>query len=263
MKYLLASAALVWVLATPVWADIVDDPLHGMCAGCTETNVGGTPVTVLGPNGVTGFGFSSSPPGASGNLELKFLIPDNFTQAQVSAFATLVNVTGVGGPFNIVQFTSAQFGSTWTAADGSTIGLEEFLGHTGVSPPNPLNAWLPATQTLQPTATGYYVLLAETGQHTLAGQNDPLSAANTFSLNPDFYPSGGLIAANMFEANGNIISTAQSSALFFNGLSSGPFCTNCTAVPLPLAGAGIPGLLSALSLVGLAWRRRRRNLDLA
>ena len=68
-------------------------PLHGFCSGCTEQTIGGNDVTLLGPNGVTGFGFNSSPAN-SGNLQLKFLIPDNFTLAQVQAFAVGVSVTG-------------------------------------------------------------------------------------------------------------------------------------------------------------------------
>ncbi len=67
--------------------------LHGFCAGCSEQTIGGHPVTLLGPGGVTNFGFNSSP-ATSGNLQLKFLIPDNFTLAQVQAFAAGVSVTG-------------------------------------------------------------------------------------------------------------------------------------------------------------------------
>ena len=67
--------------------------LHGFCAGCSEQTTGGDPVTLLGPGGVTNFGFNSSP-ATSGNLQLKFLIPDNFTLAQVQAFAAGVSVTG-------------------------------------------------------------------------------------------------------------------------------------------------------------------------
>jgi hypothetical protein len=51
------------------------DVLHGACLGCTEVQIGGNDVTLLGPGGVTGFGFTSSPGGLTGDLQLKFLIP--------------------------------------------------------------------------------------------------------------------------------------------------------------------------------------------
>jgi hypothetical protein len=259
---LLAGAAF----ASLASADAVGDPLHGACPGCAPVTINGDAVTLLGPGGVVGFGFTSSPPDASGDLVLKFLIPDNFSIDQVNAFIAGVTVTGTNQPVggtSLSLFTSATFGNTWTASDG--VGLEAFLG-LNASPPNPLDAWLGATQFFQPTADGYYVLLADVGQFTLGGQSDPL--ADIFALSPAFFPQGGLIAANLFTADG-VISTAQSSALLFGGPSSGPFCLEppCGtpfAVPGPVVGAGIPGLVAAcLTMLGLRNWRRRRHGDLA
>ena len=58
----LLAAALIGTFAstTTVKAITLDDPLHGACPDCTEQTVGGDPVTVVGPDGVTGFGFTSS-----------------------------------------------------------------------------------------------------------------------------------------------------------------------------------------------------------
>ena len=194
----LAGAAL----ASSASADV----LHGACLGCTEVQIGGNDVTLLGPGGVTGFGFTSSPGGLTGDLQLKFLIPNTFSLTQVNNFATQVSVTGTSTGDIVVANGGAQFTSGF---------LETFLGHPGVSPPNPLNAFIGATQTVQPGATGYYVLTADVGNYTLGGQSDPL--ADIFSLNPAVFASGSLILANLFEENGDINSTAQSSALFFNG----------------------------------------------
>jgi hypothetical protein len=110
-------------------------------------------------------------------------------------------VTGTSTGDIVVANDGAQFTSGF---------LETFLGHPGVLPPNPLNAFIGATQTVQAGATGYYVLTADVGNYTLGGQSDPL--ADIFSLNPAVFASGSLILANLFEENGEIISTAQSSA---------------------------------------------------
>ena len=166
----LAGAAL----ASPASADV----LHGACLGCTEVQIGGNDVTLLGPGAVTGFGFTSSPGGVTGDLQLKFLIPNTFSLTQVNNFANQVSVTGTFTGDIVVANGGAQFTS------GS---LETFLGHPGASPPNPLNAFIGATQTVQPGATGYYVLTADMGNYTLGGQSDPL--ADIFSLNPAVFAS--------------------------------------------------------------------------
>ena len=52
-------AAVVLVgaaLASPASADV----LHGACLGCTEVQIGGNDVTLLGPGGVTGLGFTNA-----------------------------------------------------------------------------------------------------------------------------------------------------------------------------------------------------------
>jgi len=229
--------------------------LHGFCAGCSEQTIGGDDVTVLGQGGVTNFGFNSSP-ATSGNLQLKFLIPDSFTLAQVQAFAAGVSVTGTSSS-GLSLFST----TPWTGGFLET----DYLGNTlaNGAPKNPLDAWLGATQTLQASADGYYVLTANMGSYNLVTPGQGPSG-DLFSLSPAFFPAGGLIAGNLFTPDG-VVSTAQSSALFFGGPNSGPFCTEpsgCTPqqVPGPIVGAGLPGLIAGcLTLLGLGrWRRKRQ-----
>ena len=189
----------------------------------------------------------------NGDLQLKFLIPNNFTLTQVNNFASGVTVNNNGTTTNLSLFST----TPWTSGFLETT----YLGNTLTGPKNPLDAFLGATQTVDPTATGYFVLTANTGPHTLGSQSSTLSAANTFGLNPAVFAQGGLILGNLFTEEG-LVSTAQSSALFFNGPNSGPFCAvePCTvAVPGPIVGAGLPGLVTAcLTLLGLGrWRRRQ------
>lgn len=258
MKSLIAASALLAVatLITPAKADVIDDPLHGACPGCTSVTIGGDPVTLLGPGGVTGFGFTSSPAGATGNLQLKFLIPNNFTLTQVNNFVSGVDVTGTSSDLTLTLFST----TPWTSGSLEIDYLHNTLANG--APPNPLDAWLGATQTVQSAATGYYVVTADMGPYTLGGQSDPL--VDIFSLVPAVFPQGGLIAGNLFTTEG-VISTAQSSALFFNGPSSGPFCANppcdVVTIPGPIVGAGVPGAVAgAMFLLGLVRARRRRRV---
>jgi len=197
-----------------------------------------------------GFTFDSSPAGTTGNLELKFLIPNSFSLAQAQSFASQVNVQrdGTTTTYDIslynngAQFTSGQ--------------LEDFLGHSGTNPPGPLSAFLGATKTVDPTATGYYIGLAEVGNITTVGQNARNNAlGTTFSLTPDFYAQGGLILGNLFLANGDILSTAQSSALFYNGPNGVPFST--PPVPEPSTWAMI--IIGFAGVGFMAYRRRTQN----
>ena len=158
MKRLLLAAVATAALVTfsTARADTVPiepDPLHGSCLGCVHTNIGGNDVTVLGPLGVSSFGFTSSPPGASGNLQIKVLIPNSFTLAQVQAFDAGVNVTNAGSTFDLHLFSQ----TAWTSGFLET----DYLGNTlaNGAPKNPLDAWLGATNAvLTNDATGYFVL---------------------------------------------------------------------------------------------------------
>jgi len=232
---------------------VVEDPLHGICPGCTPQTIGGNDVTLLGSSGVTNFGFGVSPVDKSGTLQLKFLLPTStVTLAQATTFASFDVVSGTGVKSDITLFGG---GSVF-----STGQLDAFLG-VDASPTNPIGAFLGATNfTISPDTTGYYVALADTGVHSLTGPGVALTAANTFSLDPALFPQGGLILANLYTADG-VIATANSGALFND---NGGICLDCTptptAVPGPTGGVGaIPAFFGLLGY-GL-WRLRRREHD--
>jgi hypothetical protein len=241
-KLLLAAAFLISLpLANAVKADTIEDPLHGCTtSGCTEATIGGNAVTPIAS--VTNFGFFASP-AQSGDLVLKFLIPDNIALSTVQSFVAGTTVTGTSSSslslFSTTPWTSGNLESDY-------LGITSFANG---SPPNPLSAWLGATQTLQPTATGYFVALADVGNYSLPTPGGVLP--DVFSLAPATYFAGGLIVGNLFTGENHTldVTTAQSGALFFTG----------SPVPAPLVGAGVPGLIAGcLGMVALARRRMTR-----
>ena len=196
--------------------------LHGFCsAGCADNGTN-TPITSNPP---VNFGFTSSPAG-TGDLRIEVLIPDNISGA---------------GPFSITGAASATatlFSSTpWTSGQ-----LDAYLG-ISASPANPVGAYLPSTQTFQPTATGFFVFQADVSIFTLPapGGTPPL-----FSLTGPV--AKGAYLVGFFNTGSPGIpdwgATANSGALF--------------VVPGPVVGAGLPGLVAACGgLIALARRRRR------
>jgi hypothetical protein len=84
---------------------------------------------------------------------------------------------------------------------------------------------------------------------TLSGPNGPFTP--TFSLNRG---AQGMYIVGFLDGT---VATANSGALFETG-SGNTINPTATAVPLPIAGAGLPGVVAALcGLVALRQRRRR------
>src|SRR4051812_16223793 len=129
MRTLVFATLAVVGLLLPAQAD----PLHGTCAGCTEATIGGNAVTPL-TQGATNFGFSISPSGATGNLQLKFLIPNSFTLAQVQTFASAVGVvSGTGAHFPLTLFST----TAWTSGFLETDYLHNTLANGAPKNPRP------------------------------------------------------------------------------------------------------------------------------
>lgn len=242
MKALPVAFALLAVAALPTLAraDTIEDPLHGFCAAGCADNGTNTPITSNPP---VNFGFTVSPKNQTGTLFLDILVP-NTSAVNPANTVTVTGTSITGGSANFSLFSS----TAWTSGQ-----LDTYLGLTGSSPANPIGAYLPATDALVPSATGFFVLQANLGTQALNGPSGPFTP--TFSLNRGAL--GMYIVGFLDTSDSGIIATANSGALFETG--SGNTINPTAAVPGPVVGAGMPGLIAAcLTLIGLAKRRRQK-----
>src|SRR5215831_1223538 len=173
----IASVAAIGALslglaASPARAVTTLNTLHGFCGTTTGSQSAGSG---CGGNGITftntnanfsPFGFTRSPDSNNNlttpfNFELVFLVPNNTT-------ATFGTITGTHT--GIATATPSLFPATpWTSGD-----LAAYLNETRTGGPNnPIDALLSSTQTVDPTATGYKVYLADFGAVTFGSTTDP------------------------------------------------------------------------------------------
>ena len=227
------SALTLAMLSASAFADTVDDPLHGYCAGAGQCVDNGTnsPTTTNPPSN---FGFTVSPGPATGTLFMDVLVPNN--ESSPASFALTGTLSG----------TATLFSSTaWTSGS-----LDMYLG-ISASPNNPIGAYLPSTQALDPGATGFFVFQVNLGSTTLQGPSNP-NLSPLENISPGL-PLASYIVGFLNEgtaANPDFVATANSGAIF-----------ETRAVPGPVAGAGLPGLVAACGgLIALARRRRQKMI---
>jgi hypothetical protein len=169
------------------------DALHGYCAGVAQCVDNGTNSPSFGSP--TNFGFTVSPGPASGDLIVDVLVPNNL--APVGSFAITGTLSGTAA---LVSATA------WTGGSLST-----YLG-ISASPANPIGAFLPSTQALDPGATGFLVYQVNLGTLPLQNPSNP-NVSPLLNISPGI-PVGAYIVGFFNEGGSNWIATANSGAIF-------------------------------------------------
>jgi hypothetical protein len=155
-----SSLLLVLLLAASVCAfgqSTLLDPLHGFCAGAGQCIDNGTN-SPTSTNPPSDFGFTVSPGPQTGDLLLEILVPGN-EQTAGASYAITGAATGNATLFSAIDFTSGDLGA--------------YLGQTISSPANPIGGFLPATQALDPGATGFSVYQFDAGTQLLQDASNP------------------------------------------------------------------------------------------
>jgi hypothetical protein len=212
LAFSVASMLFAWASASNAQT-IIEDPLHGCITAptpsCTEKSIGGNPVTPTNTN-TPNYGFTISPGPQSGTYMIVTLIPDNLMGAGTETFSVL------GG--SLTPATATLSSSTpWTTGNlVDYLGIGASLGNG--APKNPITAFLPTTQVLDPTALGYFVYVAHLGTATLQNPNAPVATPSLFD--GSFILPGGTSIVGFLNtgttSSPTWISTAQSGQLAIN-----------------------------------------------
>lgn len=175
----------------------VADSLHVFCASPTPTCFDNGTITLTSSTSPY-FGFTAASGPETGDFLIIGLIPNN--EPKPLSFNVIGGTTSPAVALSV---------GTWTS---TSVKLDSFLGlNGGAQPQNPIGAFLPSTQVYDPSATGYFVYMADLGTNTLAAQG---SANPTPILHTNYvFPEGTVIVGFLntgTSGNPNWVATANS-----------------------------------------------------
>jgi hypothetical protein len=254
-RHLLAALASATALAcaAPAYAQVVDqDPLHSVVCnslggGCVNTDNGSfAPIT-----GDVNWGFEISPGPATGNLSLVILVPTN--TINVATF-NLPGLTDNGGGLLASSVVSRT--NLFNAGDGASLAAYAGLG-TGYSPTDNFSNASAGEAANDPGFNGNFLAFVVDVMGLTFNAQGSLLDGNNFSFGANL-PNGTVITAFAQLSTDHTGAPCTNNCLIGTAASEDLVVVNqLAAVPGPIVGAGLPGLLSAC--VGLwAFQRRRR-----
>jgi hypothetical protein len=224
------ALALAGVLVIPGSAQAT---LHGFCSGAGQCGDNGTN-SPTSSNPPVDFGFTTSPGPNTGDLFIDILTPDNQT----------------AGPSFTLTGTSSATATLFSATPWTSGQLDSYLG-ISASPSNPIGAYLPSTQAVDPGATGFFVYQANLGTLTLQGPSSP-HVSPLEDIGSGVLPKGSYVVGFFNEGtpdHPDYQATANSGAIFETGSHTSPVpeASPWAMMLLGFAGLGLAGYRKARS----------------